>query len=169
MDFHADPIDRAQLIGRYVLRRLDKRTEDEFEAHYLGCHECFDELTATEALISGLLRPTVQSREIEDVVLLDFPVAAELTAGSLETEQLSKQILGQSDKKVLIDMERVSRIDSTGLGVLLSCYSHVVRNQGSFKLLRIPEKVQKLFEITKIGSLLEAYEDEAAALRSFRS
>jgi len=66
-------------------------------------------------------------------------------------------------------MDRVSRVDSTGLGVLLSCYFHVIRNQGSFKLLRIRHRVQKLFEITKLGSILEAYDDEAEAFRSFRS
>jgi hypothetical protein len=45
----------------------------------------------------------------------------------------------------------------------------VIRNQGSFKLLRIRHRVQKLFEITKLGSILEAYDDEAEAFRSFRS
>jgi anti-sigma B factor antagonist len=168
MGFHDDRLTNEQLILHYLQRRLDERSQNEFEAHYLECDECFEELAATELLHSGLLRAAaLQRRDVSGVVMLDFAVPANLTAGSPGIDELSAYVLQGSDKKVLIDLSRVSRIDSTGLGVLLSCYSHVIRNQGSLKLLRPPQKLRKLFQITNIGSVLEAFDDEAQALQSF--
>ena len=57
-----------------------------------------------------------------------------MLAASLELTELSKAIRLESDTKVLIDLSRVSRIDSTGLGVLMDCYCHAVKNAGVLKL-----------------------------------
>ena len=61
----------------------------------------------------------------------------------------------------------VSRIDSAGLGALMACYSHAVRNRGLLKLLNPSSEVQNLLRMTKIDSLLQSFSDERNALRSF--
>jgi anti-sigma B factor antagonist len=167
MDFHQKPLEREQVIARYLLRRLDANTVDEFENHYLECDVCFEDLRVSELLLAGLSRPSVERRDLGGVVMLDFTAPAQLTAGSRAFDELSRNVLQKTDTKVLIDLHRVSRIDSSGLGLLMSCYSHVIRKQGSFKLLRPPTSVRKILEITKINSVLEAYDDESEALRSF--
>jgi hypothetical protein len=98
MNFHGDPIERAQLIGKYLRRRLDVRSEDDFEAHYLGCEDCFEELAATEVLLAALSLPAVQSRAIGDVVTMEFAAPVTLTAGSPEnrrTVQVRLRAIGQ--------------------------------------------------------------------------
>ncbi|HUJ49964.1 MAG TPA: STAS domain-containing protein, partial [Bryobacteraceae bacterium] len=87
---------------------------------------------------------------------------------SLELNELANAIRLQKDTKVLIDLSKVSRIDSTGLGVLMNCYCHAVKNSGALKLLNPDAPVKKVLSITKIDAVLQSFEDETAAIASFR-
>lgn len=167
MQFHDDPLDREEWIRDYLLRRLDAAAVEEFESHYLSCDDCFEELRATRLLMSGLAQSKVGRRRLQDVVVLEFNHPAQLIRQAQELRQLLAGVTEQKDTKVLIDLSRVSRIDSAGLGMLINCYSHAIRNHGMLKLLRPSAPVQNLLRLTRIDSVLEAYEDEAKALESF--
>ena len=167
MQRHDDPVQRETQIREYLLKRLDAATAEAFESHYLACDQCFEELRAIELLVAGLAHTKVDRRRLEDVVVLEFSRPASLTRQSREMTALLQGVLQQKDTKVLIDLSRVSRIDSAGLGLLMSCYSHAIRNRGMLKLLRPSGPVQNLLRLTKIDSVLETYEDEHQALQSF--
>ena len=81
--------------------------------------------------------------------------------------ELFEGVRQQSDTKVLIDLSRVSRVDSSGLGLLISCYSHAVTNRGMLKLLNPNAEVRDLLRLAGIDEILEAYDCEREALRSF--
>ena len=166
MDFH-DPVFREQTIARYLQHRLNAELAEEWESHFLGCSDCFEELGATELLIRGLDEPLVERKRINDVTVLKFARGSQLLAASLELTELSKAIRLESDTKVLIDLSRVSRIDSTGLGVLMNCYCHAVKNAGVLKLLNPDAPVRRVLSMTKIDSVLQTFEDEATAIESF--
>ncbi len=168
MEFHGDPVDREQLVARYLQHRLSATQAEQWESHYLACGDCFEELRATELLIRGLGEPTVERKRVNDVTVLSFAQGTQLLAASLELSELSKVIRLEKDSKVLIDMSRVSRIDSTGLGVLMNCYCHAVKNAGALKLLNADAPVRRVLSVTKIDSVLPIFEDEAAAIESFR-
>jgi anti-sigma B factor antagonist len=167
MEFHVDSVLREQLVVRYLQRRLSAELVDEWESHYLACQDCFEEIRATELLIRGLGEPTVERKRVNDVTVLKFSQGTQLLAESLELTELSKAVRLESDTKVLIDLSRVSRIDSTGLGVLMNCYCHAVKNAGVLKLLNPDAPVRRVLSMTKIDSVLQTFEDEAVAIESF--
>jgi anti-sigma B factor antagonist len=169
VDFHGDPVLREQTIVRYLQRRLGPGMTEQWESHYLECNDCFEEIRATQLLIHGLGAPTVERKRINDVTVLQFARGTQLLAASLELAELSQAVRLESDTKVLIDLSKVSRIDSTGLGVLMQCYCHAVKNSGALKLLRPDAPVRRVLSMTKIDSLLQTFEDEAAAIASFAS
>jgi len=166
-NFHGDPVYREELIHAYLRRRLSADRAQQWESHYLACDDCFEEIRATELLIRGLGEPTVESRRVNDVTVLRFSQNTQLLASSLELAELSSVIRVQNDTKVLIDLSRVSRIDSTGLGVLMNCYCHAVKNAGVLKLLNADAPVKRVLSVTKIDSVLQLFEDEASAIASF--
>ncbi len=168
MRYHDDPVEREIRIREYLLKRLDAATAEAFESHYLACDQCFEELRASGLLLGGLAQSKIDRRRLEDVVVLEFSQPVHLTRQSREMTALLQGVLEQKDTKVLIDLSRVSRIDSAGLGLLMSCYSHAVRNRGMLKLLRPSSPVQNLLRLTKIDSVLETYDDERQAVTSFR-
>jgi anti-sigma B factor antagonist len=166
MQLHENPLYREELIRDYLLKRLDPDTAETFESHYLSCDECFEELRVSRMLMAGLGQSKIELRRVKDVLLLQFAGPAQLTRQSFELEELQRAFQ-QKDTKVLIDLGRVTKIDSAGLGQLMSFYSHAVKNQGILKLLNPATEIQELLRLTRIDSVLETYYDERQALQSF--
>jgi anti-sigma B factor antagonist len=167
MAFHDDPQLREELIIKYLKRRLDAAATEAFESHYLTCEECFDELRASQLLAESLSQRRIDRRYKGETAVLQFTGPVQLTRRSAELTALSQIVLEQRDTNVLIDLSRVSRIDSAGLGMLMSCYSHAIRNRRALKLLSPSRDVRQLLHVTKIDSVLETFDDEQEALRSF--
>ncbi len=164
-----EPIEREQIIARYLSRSLNEEGVEEFEAHYLGCDECFDEMRVSARLAADLRASTLAWKRSGGVSVLEFRGNTELTHSAQELDELRREVLEQRDSKVLIDLSRVTKIDSAGLGQLMSCYSHLVRNQGTLKVLNPQPAIQNLLEMTGISTLIEAYQDEREAVNSFRN
>lgn len=161
-------MDREQVIAKYLARTLDADAVEEFEGHYLGCDECFDELRVSEQLAGHLRQSNLRRRQSSGVSVLHFHKAAELTHSAKELDELRREVLEQTDSRVIIDLSRVTRIDSAGLGQLMSCYSHLVRNQGQLKVVNAVPEVKKMLDMTGISTLIPAFSDETEAVRSFR-
>jgi anti-anti-sigma factor len=162
-----ESIEREQIIARYLARSLDGDAVEEFEGHYLGCDECFDELRVSERLAADLRASNLSWKQSGGVSVLQFRVNAELTQSAQELNQLRREVLEQSDSRVIIDLSRVTKIDSAGLGQLMGCYSHLVRNAGAMKIVNARPEVRRLLDMTGISILLPHYIDEGDAVRSF--
>jgi anti-sigma B factor antagonist len=164
-----EPIEREQVIARYLSRALSDDAVEEFEAHYLGCDECFDEMRVSERLAADLRSSSLAWKQSGGVSVLAFRASAELTHSAQELDELRREVLEQRDSRVIIDLGRVTKIDSAGLGQLMSCYSHLVRNQGALKVLNAAPEIQKLLDMTGISKLIPAFQDEQEAVRSFEN
>jgi anti-anti-sigma factor len=167
IDFHSDPLAREELFVKYLTRRLDSNVAETLEAHYLQCDECFIELYSAEALRNALERSGLVSRWKGDVLVFGFATPAYLTRQSTAARELLEGVLQLKDSKVLIDLSRVSRIDSAGLGLLMNCYSHALRNRGMLKVLKPSEDVRKLLQLTRLDTVLEMFDEEFPAIESF--
>lgn len=164
-----EPIEREEVIAKYISRSLNSDAVEEFEAHYLGCDECFDELRVSERLAADLKASNLAWKQTGGVSVLRFKANAELTHSAKQLEELRREVLEQSDSKVIIDLSRVTRIDSAGLGQLMSCYSHLVKNRGALKVLNPTPEIRKLLDMTGISSLIPAFSDEQEAVKSFKN
>ena len=167
MNCSMEPIHREQIIAKYLSRSLDADAVEEFEGHYLGCDECFEELRVSERLAADLRASNLAWRQSGGVSVLQFRNTAELTHSAKELDEPRREVLEQSDSRVIIDLGRVTKIDSAGLGQLMSCYSHLVRNQGALKVVNARPEVKKVLDMTGISSLIESFSDERDAVRSF--
>jgi anti-anti-sigma factor len=164
-----EPIEREQVIARYISRSLDSEAVEEFEGHYLGCDECFEEMRVSELLAADLRTSTLAWKQSGGVSVLRFRADSELTHSAQALDHLRKEVLEQSDSRVIIDLSRVTRIDSAGLGQLMSCYSHLVKNRGAMKMLNPTPEIRKLLDMTGLSTLIPTYQDENEAVKSFNS
>ncbi len=164
-----EPIRREEVIAKYLSRSLDEEAVEEFEGHYLGCDECFDELRVSERLAADLRASNLTWKQSGGISVLQFKASLELTHTARELEELRREVLEQKDKRVIIDLSRVTRIDSAGLGQLMSCYSHLVKNRGTLKVLNPVPEVRRLLEMTGISTLIPAFQDEQEAVSSFHN
>jgi anti-anti-sigma factor len=169
MDFHDDPLATEIVIRKYLNRTLDAETTNRFASHYLECDRCFQELRVSEMLMLGLSRDRVGRRVIGDVTIFQLEGANPDNKYGGELQELCQLVLQQQDTKVLIDLSRISRIDSAGLAMLIECYSHLIRNRGALKLLNPSPQIRRALSMAKIESVIEAYMDEDEAVRAFNT
>jgi anti-sigma B factor antagonist len=162
-----EPIEREQVIAKYLSRQLGPDAVEEFEAHYLGCDECFDELRVSERLAADLRSSNLSWKQAGGISVLRFNTSAQLTHAAQELDELRREVLEQSDSRVIIDLSRVTRIDSAGLGQLMSCYSHLVKNRGAMKMLNPAPEVRKLLDMTGLSTIIPTFQDEQEAVKSF--
>jgi len=90
-----------------------------------------------------------------------------LGEGSSVFRETLRELVAKGQKKVLLNLADVSYIDSSGIGELVSGFTSVTNQGGQLKLLNLNKRVQDLLQITKLYTVFEVFEDEAAAVRSF--
>lgn len=124
-------------------------------------------MRVSERLVADLRSSNLSWKQTDGISILQFRNNAELTQTARELEQLRREVLEQNDSRVIVDLGRVTKIDSAGLGQLMGCYSHLVRNAGSMKIVNARPEICKLLDMTGISMLLPNYSDEGDAVRSF--
>lgn len=110
----------------------------------------------------------MQERKADHVVILDLQ--GEITIGS--TSQLFarklEELMQRGHANVLLNLAQVTKIDSSGLSVIVRTYVTLYRRQGQVKLLNPRGYVRQVLQITNLLDRIEAYDDEAQALETFR-
>ncbi len=69
--------------------------------------------------------------------------------------------------KVILNLDKVSMMDSSGLGVLVSSYTSVQKKGGRLVLAGLGKGLQNLIAITKLTRVFDMYGDEEEAVKSF--
>ncbi|HVA37164.1 MAG TPA: STAS domain-containing protein [Candidatus Dormibacteraeota bacterium] len=67
---------------------------------------------------------------------------------------------------LIINLESVRYIDSTGLGVLIGALKRVREHAGSVSLIVANPQIKKIFDITGLVKIFGIYESEQSALKS---
>ncbi|HEX9376175.1 MAG TPA: STAS domain-containing protein [Actinomycetota bacterium] len=66
---------------------------------------------------------------------------------------------------IVVDMDKVDFLDSTGLGVLVGGLKRVKSNEGDLRLVVTQERIMKIFDITGLSKVFPMYESLDAALQ----
>ncbi len=101
-----------------------------------------------------------------DVTILE--VEGTLIVGNRqELKQKVIEELETGTRKVLVDFDKTTYIDSSGLGVLVSLAKKIREMGGDLRLANLNEDLQTLFELTKLDTLFQISESRDRALESF--
>jgi len=107
------------------------------------------------------------TRQVGDVTVVDVAGRITLGEGSSAMRDAVRDMVSKNQKKILLNLGDVSYIDSSGIGELVSGFTTVTNGGGNLKLLNLNKRVKDLLQITKLYTVFEVHEDEAAAIRSF--
>ncbi|MGH8963916.1 MAG: STAS domain-containing protein, partial [Actinomycetes bacterium] len=72
--------------------------------------------------------------------------------------------VGEGNYNIVIDMERVDFLDSTGLGVLVGGLKKVRAHDGSMRLICNQERLLKIFRITGLAKVFAIHGSQGEAL-----
>lgn len=70
-------------------------------------------------------------------------------------------------KSIIIDLDGIEWMNSTGLGLLIQGFTTLRNNEGKLKLARVTEKIDSLLTITKLKGVFEAFDSIDEAVKSF--
>ena len=107
------------------------------------------------------------TRQVGDVTVIDVAGRITLGEGSSARREALRDLVGKGQKKILLNLGEVTYIDSSGIGELVSGFTTVTNSGGMLKLLNLNKRVKDLLQITKLYTVFDVHEDEAAAIRSF--
>ncbi len=107
------------------------------------------------------------NRQVDGITVVDMSGRITLGEGSVILRDTIRDLVGKGQKKILLNLGDVTYIDSSGIGELVSAFTAVRREGGELKLLNLTKKVHDLLQITKLYTVFDIKDDEAAAIKSF--
>src|SRR3954471_22379374 len=107
------------------------------------------------------------TRQVDGITILDLSGRITLGEGSVVLRDTIREVLGKGEKKILLNLGDVNYIDSSGIGELVSAFTTVRNQGGDLKLLNLTKKVHDLLQITKLYTVFDVKDDEAAAVKAF--
>jgi anti-sigma B factor antagonist len=109
----------------------------------------------------------IRERKRDGVAILEM--SGKLMGGpDAETfDETLKTLIHEDCRNVIVDMERVSWVNSTGLGILISGYTTLKKSGGELKLLRVSDRIENIFVVSKLYTVFASFQDEDEAVRSF--
>ncbi len=100
--------------------------------------------------------------------VMGVALAGEINVGnSSELRSTFIKLLQGNEKNVLVDFEKVTFIDSSGLAVLIEMIQKLEKVSGQLRLCNVNKKIRGIFEIVKIHKLIKMYDSRTAALEDF--
>lgn len=109
----------------------------------------------------------INSRASNEVTILDINGRIVLGDEIAVFKQSISTLIDSGRKRVLLNLRDVPYIDSSGIGELVSAFTKIRNSGGELKLLNLAPKVRTLLEITRLYTVFDVKEDEAAAILSF--
>ncbi|MDY6967801.1 MAG: STAS domain-containing protein [Spirochaetota bacterium] len=84
-----------------------------------------------------------------------------------EIKDIINKLIEEQNYYVIIDLAKVSYIDSSGIGALISSLSNLKKYQGGLKIINVFASVKKVFELTKLTSFFDIFDSEDEAIEDF--
>jgi anti-sigma B factor antagonist len=84
---------------------------------------------------------------------------------SPKVKEALNDLIQKGNYNIIVNLEGVSYIDSTGLGVLIGALKRVKENNGDIKLVCTNLQIKKIFDITGLIKIFEIYDSEELALK----
>jgi stage II sporulation protein AA (anti-sigma F factor antagonist) len=81
-------------------------------------------------------------------------------------EELTKLVEG-GQYNLLLDLEKLTYINSTGLGLLMATFRQVRQYQGDLVIAKMSDKITNIFNLLGFSRLIHTYPTEQEALEKF--
>jgi anti-sigma B factor antagonist len=107
------------------------------------------------------------NREVDGVSVVALDGRIVLGEESNALREKVKGLIAAGKKKIVLNMDNITFIDSAGLGTLVAAH-HSAKTQGAgLRLCHLGSKFQEVLQITKLLTVFDVYKTEAEAVASF--
>lgn len=107
------------------------------------------------------------TRQVDGVTVVDLSDRIKEGEDITVLRDTIEDLLGKGHKKILLNLGDVNHIDSSGVGALLRAFTSVRNQGGELKLLHLTKRVHDILQNTKLHTVFDVRDDEAAAIAAF--
>jgi anti-sigma B factor antagonist len=107
----------------------------------------------------------IEHRKSDDVTVIELKGKMTIGAGDVQFREDVKALLDQGNMKLVLDLQGLKYMDSSGVGELVSTYTTVTNRGGQLNLCSVSGKILDLLQITQLLQVFDTYPtvDEAIA------
>lgn len=109
-----------------------------------------------------------RSRHVEGIAFVDLEGEIDLYKSPDVRSEIGK-LIAKKDKAVAINFTKVTYIDSSGLATIIDAFQKMRGYGGKLVLVSLPVPVRKVFEVARLDKFFSIFDEEAAAVESFRA
>lgn len=110
----------------------------------------------------------ISQRQVGDVTIIEPKGKITIGSGDVALRNAIEAAAGGGRKKLLLNLQKVSKMDSSGLGELIAAHNTVTGSGGKIRLMNMPPKLYSVLDATQIVSVFDVFDDETEAVASFR-
>lgn len=107
-------------------------------------------------------------RQEQDVDIVQLPPRLVMANADAARRQL-RQLIEAGSGRLVLDLGQAEMIDSTGLGVIVGSLKAARGRQGDIYLAAMNANLRALFELTRLHSVFEIFDNTDLAVRAFQT
>lgn len=112
-------------------------------------------------MLKSEIRNGVEVLSFDNVSKLNILVAQSLK------EEIS-QYLNKEGKNIVLNLDGIEYVDSSGFGALLSILRNAKNNNSTFKICNVSQDVMELVKLLQLHNVFEIHDDVEACVASFQ-
>ena len=102
-----------------------------------------------------------------DITVLEMTGRIVLGNNSRDVELKLGEILREKTKKIIFDLQGVTMIDSTGVGILVVCQGKVTQEGGELRIAGATGIVDEVLKMTSVNKLVRLFPTVSEAAAGF--
>jgi len=112
---------------------------------------------------------SIRAKTVESGTIAIIDVRGSLV-GDGDTDSLRETVadfIEQGNKCLVINLQKVTYINSSGIGSIIAAHTSYVKNGGEVKLSALTNSIQNLLVMTRLIDVFDVYETVDQAVNSF--
>jgi anti-sigma B factor antagonist len=106
-------------------------------------------------------------RQAGDITIIDVEGRIVFGDGEQDFRDVVTRVIESGQSKLVVNLAGVPYVDSAGISQLVRTHVTTSNRGGGMKMLKLTKRVRELLTVTRLLTVMEAYESEAEALASF--
>jgi anti-anti-sigma factor len=108
------------------------------------------------------------SRKVDGVIVFDLHGGLEGGPDSFKIRDAIKEKIEEGARKFILNLDKVSFVNSTGIGIITAVYTSIKNADGQMKISNANEKISRVMMVTKLLDVFDSYYHEQDAVKAFR-